>query len=65
MDAPGHFKEDGRFASQLRPSELVLPIVVIEISRRARRDPDTVAGPTTCAGSRAATAASRAARWWR
>jgi kynurenine formamidase len=45
MDAPGHFKEGGRFASQLRPSELVLPIVVIDISRRARRDPDTVVRP--------------------
>jgi kynurenine formamidase len=45
MDAPGHFKEGGRFASQLRPSELVLPIVVIDISGRARRDPDTVVRP--------------------
>lgn len=45
LDAPGHFTEGGRFASQLHPSELVLPIVVIDISDRARSDPDTVVTP--------------------
>ena len=42
MDAPAHFVAGGRFTPQLRMRELVLPIVVIVISKRAARDPDTV-----------------------
>ena len=42
MDAPGHFVAGGRMTPQLEPSELVLPIVVIDISRRAESDPDAV-----------------------
>jgi kynurenine formamidase len=42
MDAPGHFVSGGRMVPELRPAELVLPIVVIDISARARRDPDAV-----------------------
>jgi kynurenine formamidase len=45
MDAPGHFVSGGRLVTQLRPRELVLPIVVIDIARRAARDPDTVVTP--------------------
>jgi kynurenine formamidase len=45
IDAPGHFTEGGRFSGQLSPSELVLPIVVIDVAGRARRDPDTVVTP--------------------
>jgi kynurenine formamidase len=45
MDAPGHFTTGGRLTPQLRPEELVLPIVVIDVARRARRDPDTVVPP--------------------
>jgi kynurenine formamidase len=40
MDAPGHFIEGGRFVPQLKPAELVLPIVVIDITAKARRNPD-------------------------
>ena len=40
MDAPGHFIEGGRFVPQLKPAELVLPIVVIDITSKARRNPD-------------------------
>ena len=40
MDAPGHFVAGGRFTPQLRPRELLLPIVVIDISARAARNPD-------------------------
>ena len=40
MDAPGHFVAGGRFVPQLRPAELVLPIVVIDIAARAARNPD-------------------------
>jgi kynurenine formamidase len=42
MDAPGHFTTGGRLTPDLEPQELVLPIVVIDISARARRDPDAV-----------------------
>jgi kynurenine formamidase len=42
MDAPGHFVEGGRLTPQLRPRELMLPVVVIDISQRAASDPDTV-----------------------
>jgi kynurenine formamidase len=42
MDAPAHFVAGGRFTPQLRMRELVLPIVVIDIARRARSNPDTV-----------------------
>jgi kynurenine formamidase len=45
MDAPGHFVTGGRLTPELRASELVLPIVVIDIARRAGRNPDTVVTP--------------------
>jgi kynurenine formamidase len=42
VDAPGHFIEGGRLAPDLKPSELIVPAVVINIADRAARDPDTV-----------------------
>jgi kynurenine formamidase len=42
MDAPAHFVAGGRFTPDLEPSELILPIAVIDIARRASSDPDTV-----------------------
>jgi kynurenine formamidase len=42
MDAPGHFVAGGRLTPQLEASELILPLVVIDIARRAKADPDTV-----------------------
>jgi kynurenine formamidase len=42
MDAPGHFTLGGRLVPQLRASELVLPLVVIDIKDKARRNPDAV-----------------------
>jgi kynurenine formamidase len=45
MDAPGHFTLGGRLTPDLKPSELVLPIAVIDISSRARLDPDAVVTP--------------------
>ncbi|MGH2946875.1 MAG: cyclase family protein, partial [Solirubrobacteraceae bacterium] len=45
LDAPGHFVTGGRLVDELRPRELVLPIVVIDISSRARQDPDVVLSP--------------------
>ena len=45
MDAPAHFKPGGRTTPQLSLAELVAPVVVIDISRRAASDPDTVVTP--------------------
>jgi kynurenine formamidase len=42
MDVPGHFIVGGRLAPQITPQELIVPIVVIDISERAARDADTV-----------------------
>jgi kynurenine formamidase len=41
VDAPGHFTAGGRLSPELRLSELIVPAVVIDIARRAARDPDT------------------------
>lgn len=42
VDAPGHFTPGGRLAPELRIDELITPAVVIDISDRAAREPDTV-----------------------
>jgi kynurenine formamidase len=42
VDAPGHFTPGGRLSTELRPSELFVPAVVIDIAARAAGDPDTV-----------------------
>ncbi|MFL1377002.1 cyclase family protein [Nocardiopsis protaetiae] len=41
LDAPGHVIGGGRMVPDIRPEELVAPAVVIDISARAARDPDT------------------------
>ena len=41
MDAPGHFTPGGRLSPEITLEELIVPIVVIDISRRAEREPDT------------------------
>jgi kynurenine formamidase len=45
LDVPGHFVSGGRLAPALRPEELVVPAVVIDISRRAAADPDAEVTP--------------------
>jgi kynurenine formamidase len=40
MDAPGHFVEGGRLSPEITLEELVIPIAVVDISRRAERDED-------------------------
>jgi kynurenine formamidase len=40
MDCPGHFVVDGRLAPEIKPEELLVPIVVVDISKRAGDDPD-------------------------
>lgn len=42
IDAPGHFIAEGRLAPELTPRELIAPIVVVDISKRATSDPDAV-----------------------
>jgi kynurenine formamidase len=41
MDAPGHFVSGGRLAPEITPNELIVPIVVLDVSSRAAEDPDT------------------------
>jgi kynurenine formamidase len=45
MDAPAHFTVNGRTIPQLELSELIAPVVVIDVSERAARDPDTMLSP--------------------
>jgi kynurenine formamidase len=42
MDAPGHFVEGGRLSPEITLEELLVPIAVVDISRRAERDPDAM-----------------------
>jgi kynurenine formamidase len=42
MDAPGHFTLGGRLSPDITPQELIVPIVVIDISARAATNPDAV-----------------------
>lgn len=42
VDAPAHFNPNGRYASELTVDELMVEAVVVDISRRAAADPDTV-----------------------
>ena len=45
MDAPGHFVPGGRFSPEITPQELLVPIVVVDISARAAIDPDATVTP--------------------
>ena len=45
MDVPAHFIAGGRTSPELELEELVAPIVVVDISGRAARQPDTVVTP--------------------
>jgi kynurenine formamidase len=40
MDAPGHFVVGGRLSPEITVQELIIPIVTIDISARAARNPD-------------------------
>jgi kynurenine formamidase len=42
MDAPGHFVPGGRLSPAITLQELLVPIVVIDISERAEDDPDAM-----------------------
>jgi kynurenine formamidase len=45
MDAPVHFAPNGLFVDQLKVENLVVPAVVINITEKVRRDPDSVVTP--------------------
>jgi kynurenine formamidase len=45
LDVPAHFVPNGRLVTALTTRELILPIVVIDISARAANDPDAVVEP--------------------
>jgi kynurenine formamidase len=45
MDVPGHFIEGGRRSPQIKARELVVPIVVVDISNRVEQDPDAEVTP--------------------
>jgi kynurenine formamidase len=40
MDAPGHFVRGGRLSPDITPRELLVPIVVVDISEKAEEDRD-------------------------
>jgi len=42
IDAPNHFAKGGRSLDQLRVDELIVPVIVIDISERAQHDANTV-----------------------
>jgi kynurenine formamidase len=42
MDVPGHFHEGARLSPDITPQELIVPIVVIDISKRAKEDPNAM-----------------------
>ncbi|MGH3022204.1 MAG: cyclase family protein [Gaiellaceae bacterium] len=42
MDVPGHFIPGGRLSPEITPRELIAPIVVIDISRKAESDPNAM-----------------------
>jgi kynurenine formamidase len=42
MDAPGHFIPGGRLSPEITLQELIIPIVVVNIRKRARQDPNAM-----------------------
>lgn len=46
MDAPGHFVTGGRYVSELTAAELMAPVVVVDIHRKASLNPDSAVNRT-------------------
>ena len=42
MDVPGHFVPGGRLSPEITPPELIAPIVVVNISKKARSNPNAM-----------------------
>jgi kynurenine formamidase len=49
MDAPAHFIADGRQSPEITPEELIVPIVVVDISARVPDDADALVMPADLA----------------
>jgi kynurenine formamidase len=45
LDAPGHFIHGGRLVPQITLEELMVPVVVVDISARAATEPDALVTP--------------------
>lgn len=45
MDAPAHFSPTGLFVDQIAPTNLIVPIVVLDLRDKAARDPDAMVTP--------------------
>ena len=50
VDSPGHFDQGNRLVDDLVPSDLVAPIVVIDITERAAADPNAMVEPDDLVG---------------
>lgn len=46
LDSPGHFDQGNRLVDELDPDDLVAPIVVIDISEKAKDDPNATVTPS-------------------
>lgn len=46
LDSPGHFDEGNRLVDELDPDDLVAPIVVIDITDKAKDDPNATVTPS-------------------
>jgi kynurenine formamidase len=42
MDVPGHFIPGGRLSPQITVPELIIPVVVVDIRKKARKDPNAM-----------------------
>ena len=42
MDVPGHFIPGGRLSPQITVPELIIPVVVVDIRKKARQDPNAM-----------------------
>ena len=62
MDAPAHFIADGRQSPEITPEELIVPIVVVDISARVPDDADALVMRPTSSRSSGGTGASQRAR---
>ncbi len=53
VDPPSHFLEGGRTLDELPVTEMVLPLVVLDVRDRVAADPDLAAGPDVLAAHEA------------
>lgn len=49
MDPPAHFDPSGRFQDEIPVTEMILPLVVVDVTGAAATDPDLAVGPAQIA----------------